>query len=221
MTSRLVIATPVDGNQHTGVVHAGYSVALAKLLRDNHGLEALPAHLMFSCDIVRARNRAAWKILCDMPVCTHVLWWDSDVIPRDLSIVGRMLATGEDVIGAPYLRKADPPMFTHMGEPDENGWVRGVGFGFTITSVRCLKMMASICPKYTDFLTDGRMLDDTPDIFDLTYDVHPSGKRMKLSEDFSFCKRWRDLGGKVALYLGEGSILSHVGGKAYTPNQKT
>ena len=215
--TRLAICTPVDGTELTGTVHAGYAVALGLLLRDNHGLDVVPAHLMFSVDIVRARNRAARKVLVDMPDVTHVLWWDSDVVPRDLSIVKHMLATQEHLIGAPYLRKSEAPAWTHMGELDALGHVRGVGFGFTITSVVCLRLMASMSRKYTDFLSDGTEVDDTADVFDLQYARHPSGKTMKLSEDFSFCERWRGYGGRVCLYTGPGSILSHVGSKAFTP----
>lgn len=36
-------------------------------------------------------------------------------------------------------------------------------------------------------------------------------QRMLLSEDFSFCMRWRDMGEKVWLYLGLGSPVSHEG----------
>lgn len=36
-------------------------------------------------------------------------------------------------------------------------------------------------------------------------------QRWLLSEDFSFCKRWRDMGEKVWLYLGPGSPVSHEG----------
>lgn len=34
-------------------------------------------------------------------------------------------------------------------------------------------------------------------------------------EDYSFCDRWRDLGGKVWLYLGPGSPVDHIGTHRY------
>jgi hypothetical protein len=35
------------------------------------------------------------------------------------------------------------------------------------------------------------------------------------SEDFSFCSRYRAIGGKLSLYLGEGSPLNHVGAHVF------
>ena len=125
MTYKLVIATPVDGDAVTGPVCAnGYAVALAQLLRDNGDVRLIPAHITYSADIVRARNRLAAMVLREMPDATHVLWWDSDVVPHDMGIVGRMLATGRPLIGAPYLRKRTPATWSHRPLP---GWETPTG----------------------------------------------------------------------------------------------
>ena len=39
--------------------------------------------------------------------------------------------------------------------------------------------------------------------------------RMLLGEDYSFCARWRDMGGKVQLWAGADCELTHVGAHAY------
>lgn len=219
---KLVIATPVDGDATTGMVSIGYAIALAQLLRDNHGLEALPAQITYSHDIVRARNRLAAMVMRERPDVTHVLWWDGDVVPRDLSLIGGMLRTGQPVIGAPYLRKRVPSTWVHNGSADvtdedrSRGWmpVSEVGFGFTITSTAALRAVASRAQSYLDVTVDTA--HEVRDMFGLVYH-----QDRLLSEDFSFCHRYRAQGGRIALYLGPGSLLSHVGQYAYTPGART
>lgn len=220
---KLVIATPVDGDATTGQVAAGYASALANLSRDNGALlDIVPAQVTYSYDICRARNRVAAMVLRDLPTATHVLWWDSDVVPHDLSVIRHMLATGHDVIAAPYLRKRHPLTWTHLGgaegaSGDPVVEVEAVPFGFTITSVACLQRMTVRYADelgYTDVRNDGSIASCVG-LFNLAWRSAGPGSRTLLSEDYSFCQRWRDMGGTVYLYTGDGSSLSHVGNHAW------
>jgi hypothetical protein len=222
VTYRLVIATPVaEGSQ---VYADGYVSALAQLLRDNQDVRLLPARITYSRDIVRARNRLAAMVLREMPDATHVLWWDSDVVPHDVGVVARMLNTGASLIGCPYLRKRMPGAWTHrpiVGKPapvpgDVTMPVRSLGFGFTITSTELLRTVSLRARHYVDKRTDGSR-HTVKGIFDLAYLEDESGDYVQESEDYSFCHRSPVI---PKLYIGPGSLLSHVGDHAFTPGAK-
>jgi hypothetical protein len=220
VTYRLVIATPVDRQYG---VDPGYAVALAQILRDNADVKLLPAHITYDVDIVRARNRLAAMVLREMPEATHVLWWDSDVVPHDLNVIGRMLATGAHLIGAPYLRKRLPHAWTHRPKAGLSSpsmadvmLVDSIGFGFTITSTDLLRTMGEIAGRYLDKRTDGTK-HAVRGLFDLAYVIDAEGDPVQESEDYSFCRRSPEM---PHLYIGPGSLLSHVGSHAYTPGSK-
>jgi hypothetical protein len=219
VTYRIVIATPVDRQYG---VDPGYAVALAQILRDNADVRLLPAHITYDVDIVRARNRLAAMVLREMPEATHVLWWDSDIVPHDLNVIGRMLATGRPLIGAPYLRKRLPPTWTHRGvaAPMGTDWVsvHSIGFGFTITSTDLLRTMGEIAARYLDKRTDGTK-HAVLGLFDLAYMIDAEGDPVQESEDYSFCYRARAYT-QPALWVGPCSLLSHVGSHAFTPGAK-
>jgi hypothetical protein len=177
---------------------------------------------VFANDVVRARNRAARQALeTDM---THLLWWDTDTIVEDPTIVHRMLDTGCDCIGAPYpCKRIDGPwpvraMPGPRPAPGIVTEVAMIGFGFTITSRACLERVAARSRVYCDASQDGTTRHTTRDIFDFVYvnaalETNRDGGEdyEKLSEDFSFCTRYREAGGRVHVYLGPGVPLTHAG----------
>jgi hypothetical protein len=217
---RIVIATPLDcSSVESGSVNAGYAWTLAETMRLYGQTVLFPNPLMFNADIERARNRAAAKVLRDMPDATHILWWDSDTFPRDLGLLKAMVETGEDVVGAPYTRKALPVRSVHR-ELDGMAsgqclYARDIGFGYTLTSVRALRLMASFFEEetYTDW-TEADGEQKIVGLFNLRYEL-VDGRRIRLSEDRSFCSRWRETGGNVALYCGPGNMIAHVGQCVY------
>ena len=217
---RLLIATPFDGGDVlTARVTLGYHRFVRALERDL-GADVLDGELLFAADVVRARNRAASHVLQRMPEISHVLWLDDDNFPEDvaqgLAVVHEMISSGEDLIAAPYTNKRPPLQWTHNGvqgvEPDERGVldVLGVGFGFTITSRACLERMAWAAETYQDLPNQTTIAN----LFGQVYEQHPAGVAL-MSEDYSFCKRWRDLGGRVKIYLRAG-IIQHVGSRAWS-----
>ena len=216
MTIRLIVATPVRGPGMLAPVSVGYSESLRKLSRVMP-TETVAAAITFGCDVVRARNRVAALILREFGWATHVLWWDDDEWPEDVGVVGRMLDTCEDVIACPYTNKVPPLHWVHDGDPSEVVDARGlldvhsVGFGFTITSTACLRKLSTNAVMYRDLPRD----EHVPDIFGMLYDEW-HGERVLLSEDRAFCKRWRDLGGRVKVYGGPGNIIQHAGRAAYS-----
>ena len=168
-----------------------------------------------------------------MPDVDNVLWWDDDLWPsHPTPLVRAMLDTGLDLVSAPYTTKTSPARWAHnplRGEDDipiENGCirVRSVGFGFVITSRKCLETISAASFLSTDPVhraythvaaTDARrkvgnlfghvleQIDDDPE------------EEMLVAEDRAFCKRWRDLGGTVNVYAGPFNMTSHGGAFAF------
>jgi hypothetical protein len=185
----IVVVTPVRGSDpRTALVSLGFAdfrSALVPLTQTRVAVTYQP---------VQARNELARLALLE-PKMTHTLWLDDDQWADDPMIVQRMLDSREDLVGAPYTRKGYPLRFAHKGlvGAERTGDlldVAGLGFGFTLTSRRCLEeMTAEAVRSYVD--DDGKTIAD---LFGLLY--QDDGL---LSEDLSFCARWRALGGRCVL----------------------
>jgi hypothetical protein len=224
----LLIATPVRGAAPLAApVCFGYAESVRRLSR-LMPTEELHADLAFPSDIVRARNRIAALILRDWPQIDNVLWWDDDEWPEDVRVIPKMLAKGEDLIGLPYTNKRMPVRWLHSFLPEppvvrnEMLEVRGVGFGLTLTSRACLMKMSAAARKYTDHPTPHKVANIFGQLYDHV-DMSPgdseSEDMMLLGEDFSFCKRWRELGGRVMVYAGKGNMVAHAGAHAFTARE--
>lgn len=89
-----------------------------------------------------------------------------------------------------------------------------VNMGFTLITRACLETMADHYRQSLGFSdVVGPDLVPTVALFQL---VLTSGNpRVLLSEDYSFCHRWREIGGKVHAYVGDGAPLDHVGPYVY------
>ena len=155
-----------------------------------------------------------------MPQSTHILFIDSDMgFPPEL--VTDMLMFNEPLIGTIYRQRKEPvswagsgtgtPMTERRGDFME---VEGVGFGCTLISRGCVEQMIAAYPE----LIDTRL------------HLHPAGETLRstgtnrlmrffekidipdrglVSEDLSFCIRYRKIGGKVWANIGH--RISHVG----------
>lgn len=239
MTARVLVATPVDGNPASATVSLGYATGLRAL--DRCGMpEMLPYSLAFTDDLARARSRAASVALTRFD-WDWLLWWDDDVVVQDVSIVQRMIDAanrhGLEMIGAPYPRKRIQAKFPYkplrsqleagkIEWSDEVQLVDCLGFGFMLTAGSCLRTM-SIAYAH-EWFTDVREGESPRETVALFKQVHteetvvtgPAGLPMRfrdlLSEDYSFCWRWRAMGEPIGMYVGPGSPLIHVGTHAYT-----
>ena len=222
--TKLLIATPVRGGElMPEPVAMGYAESV-RALQAMMSVDVIPPTLTYSVDNIRARNRIAAMFLRREGFAadaTHLLWWDSDQWPENLRIVEEMLALDVDVVGAPYTGKRLPLRWVHqhLGDrtTDERGLleVRWVGFGFTIVSRTCLEKMSGVARVYSDRLPGGAPPHKVADIFGLMFfrdnpESDDPTDELLLSEDNSFCERWRQLGGKVHIYTRAG-IVVHAG----------
>jgi len=230
--ARIVIATPVLGSPDNASVAWSYHIGVRALERC--GAIMLMGDLAFSDDITRARSRQTWAAL-QRDGWDWLLFWDSDVAGT-AEIACRMIERAEENghtwVGAAYPRKRLPPMLPYrpLQEHLDAGQltvvrdcieVEGVGLGFTIVRRSTLEAMVS---HYADELwfTDTHDLNnvhETIDIFDTmrTPVTEVNGRRFreKLSEDYAACRRWRQMGGRVQMYVGKGAPLPHVGTHAF------
>jgi hypothetical protein len=227
LTPRILIATPVYGNTDAAPVALGYARASARLLCAPN-VRLLEDALFFSDDLVRGRSRAACEAVERRP--THVLWWDSDVVPKEpAEILGWMLASGHDVIGAPYPVKRIKARFPYrVGGSDEGTTqvegthycvrIDDIAMGFMLVRVEVLEKLIGAHRDELWFsdVRPGQPTVERVAIFAQMFgppSTAPDGTRFRTldSEDYSFCRRWRDTGGKIHMYVGPGAPLAHVG----------
>lgn len=203
MTS-LCIATPVYGHPSTASVSAIYLNGLLSMCKS---VETIPVRLLGDCDLVRARSRAV-RMFLDRSE-SHLLFWDADIGGAGVPDVLRgMFAEEKDFIAAPYARKLYRPGYSTKSTAQANGYV---GMGFTLlTRAMLVQMRDHYSPELTflDSIENARVA--TCALFMLMI-----RDGVLLGEDYSFCQRWKDIGGEVWLYQGPGLPLEHVGGHAY------
>ena len=232
--THLVIGTPCYGGQVTSV----YTTSLMRLqlaCAQRGGIDLSANLLSGDALITRARQNIVAHFL-ENPVGTHLLFIDAD-IAFDPSQVFRLLDFGADVGAGVYptkridwakvkdLAKADAPNLEPtslsyvLGFEDptkvvpRNGFakVRYAGTGFMMIKRAALVKMIESYPELhynrehqaEDPLVKSKWRSA---LFNCFIEKE-SG--VYLSEDYSFCRRWTDLGGEIWVDLQ--SRLTHVG----------
>lgn len=145
---------------------------------------------------------------------TDMVFIDNDVAWPGGSL-RRLLNHPVDLVGGIYPQRTEPITFSvRTAEQDvypvdsDTGLVEVTGLhgGFMRLTRACAEKMRD---AYPDLLVrvNGR---DIPNLFE-RYKV--PGTHRKLGEDYAFCQRWLDIGGKV--WLDAGFDMAHVGLKAF------
>jgi hypothetical protein len=170
------------------------------------------------CPLVHVSRNLISAIFLSRPELTHLLWIDAD-IGFTTEGVCRLIKSGHELVGG------DCPLKTLKRNPrawnvkaasgaqvSDGGFIEAevVGTGFLMLRRSVFEKMIAAHPELK------RVADPTfPDyqkvqphyygFFDMI--VEPNGRQ--LGEDVSFCKRWRDIGGKI--YCDRQSELTHTG----------
>lgn len=162
-------------------------------------------------DSLVTRGRHTLMHIFLMSPCSHLLMWDADIECLFPNSVRDMLATGYDVIGGAYPFRdgtgkvvANPVVERRDGqyykviESDDLGCirVREVGTGFLMVSREAIIRLAMAHPELL-YVSD--MLDTRGAPMWALFDARIVDRRY-LSEDYYFCKLWRDLGEHVYVY---------------------
>ena len=173
-------------------------------------------------DIYLLRAQIVANFLND-PDATDLVMVDSDVgwEPGGLQ---KLLSHDVDMVAGAYPKREDPLKFMFRSEMDAGGKLYGdpgTGllevWGMPGGFMRCRRsMVEKMVAHYKDEL---EALDNlvptgrTVRLFDPYWIKTPTGNRV-LAEDYAFCQRWRDIGGK--LYMDASIAMAHVGQKAFS-----
>ena len=189
--------------------------------------------------ITRARSRMASDFLETSH--THLLFVDAD-IGFSADQVFRLIGADRDLIGGVYpLKRIDwdkarqaaldglrdiqaasvgyvvrfIPSATNSVELDENGFgrVAYVGCGVMMVKRHVVQAVVDAHPQLVAKMRDlaGGDVGLTPMIFDTM--IEPETGEL-LSEDYAFCRRWRDLGGQI--HADFHSRFTHSGHTTYS-----
>lgn len=230
--AHIFVATPCYGGVVTlRYLHATLGLVLYGL---QHGLQVSLETLSYESLITRGRNALVAKFL-DKADATHLLFVDAD-IGFDPRQVDRMLALDEDVVAGMYPLKTftwdqaaldralagevlDTAAMRYVGAPCEgaaleqrDGFLTGsyAGTGFMLIRRQALLRMIEAYPqtRYTAIHTAVQP-SSSAHLFALFDCVIDPGSGHYLSEDYTFCQRWRAIGGRI--WLDPHGVLVHVG----------
>jgi hypothetical protein len=234
-TPQILIGTPCYGGMVTHV----YMQSLLKLMSyaASHGMGFNLALLAHDSLITRSRNTIFANFL-DTPSATHLMFIDSDIafepeaverlVRFDAEIAAGMYPV--KVIHWPQVRQraveaVSSAALSRTGlnyvgvvceeaeREERDGFVTGTyaGTGFMLIKRSAAEKMIAAYPetKYKSIQTYPVPKNPSPNqynLFDCTIDPETG---TYLSEDFTFCRRWRQCGGQ--LWLDRQSKLTHVG----------
>ena len=170
-------------------------------------------------DIYTARSQIVTHFLNDTDA-TDLVMIDSDVSWGPHSLL-HLLDHPVDFVGGSYpkrelpltflVRSGEEPLMADTGSGLAEVW--GLPGGFVKMSRAMLeKMTAHYGPELTclDRVVPGGR---TVRLFDPYWWTDEKGEKRVLSEDYAFCQRWRDMGGKV--FLDVTIPMGHIGQYEY------
>lgn len=169
-------------------------------------------------DIGDLRGLALTYLMDFAKQATHILFIDDDMaFPPELVL--DMLTFNQPVVGAMYPKRTLPLEFAGSGPkdaPSRGGFLRvdGVGMGVTLIRRDAIEIMIEKMPEIIDEKVEGIRNIFGAEIQRVIRAFEPVyGPRGKMSEDFSFCERWRSCGGEV--WAACHHPIKHLGTYAY------
>lgn len=162
--------------------------------------------------IPRARNNLVSKFL-SMPNATHLMFIDVDLGFEAESIL-RLLLNNKDVVGGLYPKKSLPVSYVVNTVPnpqvfqDDTVEVSTLGTGFMLIKRHVIEKMIGTFPelKYKDDIGFGKQYEHN--MYAL-FDTAISPDQHYLSEDWTFCYRWKQMGGRI--FANTAIKLDHTG----------
>lgn len=218
--SLLHIAIPCYG----GMMTESTAVSLVKWtsFTKEHGITWSFETISNESLINRARNTMVAKWMVDYPDSTHFMFIDADIgfEPHHILL---LLSHDVDLIGGLYPLKTHPLKWCVNGldgVADSNTLleVSKTGTGFMIIKRHVFERLKSHNQvlQYTNDIGLDKKYD--AELYNYFETVVREGRY--LSEDWTFCAQWRDLGGRV--YVDKRVMLRHSGSYVYSiENQET
>lgn len=214
----LLIATPIGD----GRTEDAYNVSLdnTKQLIRLHGGNVENFKTKYVSDIAFARSKLFGAFLRNKKY-THLLMIDSDQDWPPEEVVW-MLLLKREFLGAVSCKKVMPPEFAFNMVGDDGrlcpfyheletnvAEIPFIGGAFVMISRECAERMASAYPELEYNIED--MTEYA--VFDPII-LNDGKNKRRLSEDYAFCKRWRDIGGKIEVKLDVN--LGHTGSHRFS-----
>jgi len=207
---KLSIGTPCYGGQFTEAYMHSMMSTVPVLIEYGVGYEffTIPNQSL----VHRARNQIIERFL--RSDTDWLVFIDADMGWKPDALL-RLMASGKDVVAVAGPRKQEPVTFCVNLDgppakacPDTNLLEAAeVGSGFMLIS-------RAAAQKMWDSYQDRRYFCQVTGKWFVNLFENTIEDYREYSEDYTFCRRWRALGGKV--YVDPFSALDHVGGKTFT-----
>ncbi len=166
--------------------------------------------------IPRGRNALVARALMN-PLATHLFFLDADIGFEPENVL-TLLSEDVDVIGGGYPKKSLPIDYVvnpaASGDADENkAEVERIGTGFLLLKRGVFERIAEAMPelKYRDDCGLDASINDHLYAF---FEAGLFGHGVFMSEDWLFCNRWRQIGGKI--FISKRFALTHVGSFSFS-----
>lgn len=188
--------------------------------------------ILANCPVLPvARNTLVAMFMAD-PEATDLFFLDYDVGFDPMAVI-KLLQRPEEIIAGAYRVKVDDRTdFSVVPKRDERGIVgktlstdpplaiieaEFLATGFMRIKREVFERMAEAHPelKYRESVvkTLNRKIEEAYDFFNMGID---ETRGRYTTEDYMFCKRWRDMGGQLWIYPD--IDFDHIGRKAYSGN---
>jgi hypothetical protein len=212
---KVMIAMPMRDRPKTET-----SFALLEMQR-GFDRERIPHTIIYTVgDSILPKTRNAFVAKFLASDCTDLIMLDDDVVWEEDAVL-RLLSHPCDVVAGLYPKREDPirfPVRRLQGAPFDatTGLLEMelVPTGFLRMTRSCLEHMVSAYPElaYRDYDLPGGKAHALF-WFDLAPDPDDPSINTVWGEDFSFCRKWRAIGGRI---YGDTLLrFKHIGEKAY------
>jgi hypothetical protein len=227
---KIFIATPMYGGMAKSVYIAGISDLNKELSAKGHSV--IHTSITNESLITRARNTLANEFMKSDYDALLFIDADHGFIASDIV---KMIESGKDLIGAPYPMKAidwnnvrkaalagKENLEAYSGlfainfldeaqtfRGDEPFKVKDVGTGMMFIHRTVFEQLEKVCKKYK-YNTVGDVVPFGEEIVEyFTTLITPEPESVLLSEDYAFCRMWREIGGDV--WAAPWVRISHAG----------
>ncbi len=212
ITKRVFVALPIYWN-----VDPLFFQCFLKFMKE-HQCEIVVDIAIGDSAVGRCRNDLTRRFL--ESECTHMMFIDTDLV-FSAAQVSRLLSHDVDLIGGFYPKKQEGPLnwvcnAIENPEYTESGLVtvKYMGTGFMLIKRRVFELMIQHYGPQISYVRDGDPTKTVEhDFWHMGTYQYKDGSRRYLSEDWWFCQKWLDLGGKV--WADRHVILKHSGSALY------
>jgi hypothetical protein len=218
-----------------------FSLLKLVLVLKDMGIHTSLFPITYDSLINRARNAATAHFMSD-PDHTHMLFIDSDIEFKINDII-ELLKQDKDIIGIGYAQKwlnqkkmkhvlSNNPDIENILELSTNSSIHLKDDDFVLENIKeveycttgCLLIKRQVIEKMIDKYPERKYKNDVDGytgcnqemFYNLfSVEINPITKRYE-SEDYCFCRLWKEIGGKIHVYMN--ASLNHWGWFSYPNN---